>query len=158
MKKPLDPNSHAVLDYALGIGCLTIPVVAGFNCVSSVATYTVGIAQLGMSMCTKYPAGAVKAIPFKVHGAIELTTAIGLIAAPFLTKMLDVKSKTFFFSSGVSLLAIYMLTDYSQQAVDVAQVEFNEMRDKAKAEVTEIVDQFEEKIPTPVMDIVRKAS
>jgi hypothetical protein len=158
MQKPLDPNSHAVLDYALGIGCLTIPVVAGFNRVSSLATYGIGIAQLGLSLFTKYPASIVKAIPFKVHGAIELSTALGMLAAPMIPKMLDMKAKTFFFSSGISLLAIYMLTDYSQQAVDVAQIEFDEMAEKAKAEVNDLVDQFEEQIPEPVMDIVRKAS
>jgi hypothetical protein len=158
MKKPLDPNSHAVLDYALGAGCVTIPAMAGFNTISSIASYAVGIAQIGMSLCTNYPVSVVKAIPFKVHSMIELGTAVGLIAAPLIPKLLDAKSKTFFFSSGITLLGVYLLTDYSDQAVQVAEQEFTDMRQHAMESVEHFVEEIEHQVPQPVADLLRKAS
>lgn len=156
MKKLLDPNSHAVLDYALGIACLTIPVVAGFNRISSIASYTIGVVQLGLSLFTNYPVSAVKAIPFRVHGIIELGTAIQLMTVPLMIKALDVRAKTFFMSSGAGLLAIYLMTDYSQDAVIVAEREFEELKQEGIEKVEHMVDNSA--VPTQIKQAIRKAS
>jgi hypothetical protein len=154
MRKLLDPNRHAILDYAFGVACFTIPVVTGFKKMSSIASYGIGMAQVGMSLCTNYPVSAVKAIPFKVHSMIELSTAISLIAAPLIPKVLDVKSKTFFFGSGIALLGIYLLTDYSDQAVQAAEAEFGDMREQAKEKVVHLREQVEEQVPEPIYKLL----
>lgn len=157
MQKPLDPNSHAVLDYALGLCCITVPAAAGFNCASSVTSYAIGLAQTGMSLCTKYPISLMKAIPFKVHSMIELGTAIGLMGAPFIP-LFDQRARTFFFSSGFALLGVWLMTDYSDQAVAAAEVDLDQIRTEANEQVRHMVEKVEEHSPEPVAYVLRKAS
>lgn len=157
MNKPLDPNSHAVLDYALGVCCITVPAAAGFNYASSIASYAVGLAQIGMSLCTKYPISVVKAIPFKVHSMIELCTAVGLMAAP-LSPLFDQSGKTFFFSSGFALLGVWLLTDYSDQAVAAAEEDLEQIREEADEQIRHMVEKVEEQTPEPIALVLRKAS
>jgi hypothetical protein len=156
MKKPMDPNRHAVLDYMMGATCLTIPSMAGFNVMSSVLSYGIGITQLGLSMVTNYPASVAKVVPFKVHGLIELGTGIGMVALAFMPKVLDKKAKIFFFNSGISTIGLYLMTDYSQQAVQQAELEFAEFRHEAIDQVEHVAEQMH--VPEPVLEVLRKAS
>lgn len=156
MNKPIDPNSHAILDYAFGISCLAIPVVAGFNLVSSIASYAIGVTQIGMSLFTNYPVSAVKAIPFKVHSMIELGTAVQLLTVPAFTRALDPRAKTFFVSSGLALLAIYLMTDYSDEGVVQAQIELDEMREEGIHKIEQVVDNPH--VPDQIKELVRRAS
>ena len=115
MQKPISPKMHGVIDYttsatvAMAPKMLDLPKRAGAVALGLAGGYT------ALSMMTKYPAGAVKAIPFKGHGMAE--AAIGL-ALPFVPRMLHIKNKkarrkTQLFFCGLSTMTaiVAMLTD-----------------------------------------------
>jgi hypothetical protein len=156
MKKTMDPNRHAVLDYVMGASCLTIPAAAGFNVTSSLLSYAIGITQIGLSMMTNYPAGVAKVVPFKLHGLIELGTGIGMVALAFMPKVLDRKATVFFFNSGISTIGLYLLTDYSQQAVQQAELEFTEFRHETIDQVEHVAEKMH--VPELVLNVLRKAA
>jgi hypothetical protein len=127
MKKLLNPNQHGVLDYVLGGAFLVAPALFSWRPVPTITSYGLGIAQIGMSLFTKYPLGLVKLIPFKVHGAIEMTTALQIIAMPKMLNFKQMCATSFYVTAGLGLLAVWAVTDYSQAAVDAAQIEADEL-------------------------------
>lgn len=85
--KPLDARRHGYLDYAVGLLLLVSPWLFGFADDSSVATTTmvsIGVITLILSLLTDYPVGAIKMIPFRVHGVLETLGAIVLLVSPWL--------------------------------------------------------------------------
>lgn len=140
MEKVVDPNRHAALDYVLGISCLAIPVLAGFDRASSFVSYGIGLTHLGISLLTKYPPHVVEVIPFRLHGVMDLQMAVSLMALPFALRFLDNKAKTFFFSSGVGLLAICVLTDYSRKAVEASERELQKIIELSANRVAHLID------------------
>ena len=85
--RPIDATLHGVTDYAVGTTLLTVfPRVADINGTESARQVRVaGAFHAGYSTLTDYPLGAVKAIPFKVHLALDALGAVALAATPFVT-------------------------------------------------------------------------
>jgi hypothetical protein len=85
--RPIDSTLHGVTDYSVGTLLLTaFPKVAGVEGTRSAAQIrTAGAVHAGYSTLTDYPLGIVKAIPFKVHLALDALGALGLAATPFVT-------------------------------------------------------------------------
>ncbi len=140
MEKVVNPNRHAALDYVLGISCLTMPALAGFSRASSFVSYGIGLAHLGLSLFTKYPPRAVEVIPFNLHAIMDLQMAVYLMALPFALRFLDNKARTFFFSSGVGLLAICVLTDYSRKAVEAGERDLHKLIEVSANRVAHLID------------------
>jgi hypothetical protein len=85
--RPVDSTLHGVVDYTAGATLLTVfPKLAGIEGTRSAGQIrTAGAIHAGYSTLTDYPLGAVKAIPFPVHLAIDALGAVGLAATPFVT-------------------------------------------------------------------------
>jgi hypothetical protein len=85
--RPIDSTLHGVTDYSVGTLLLTaFPKVAGVEGTRSAAQIrTAGAVHAGYSTLTDYPLGILKAIPFKVHLALDALGALGLAATPFVT-------------------------------------------------------------------------
>jgi hypothetical protein len=113
MLKTLNPTLHAVLDYALAVAFLVLPGVLGFPHDSMRLAQIFGMVYLGASLLTRYPLGAIKLIPFPVHGIMESVLAAVWVVAPWLFKFSQhAAARNFYVAAGVALLAVVLLTDY----------------------------------------------
>ena len=85
--RPIDSTLHGATDYTVGATLLTVfPRAAGVQGTESARQIrTVGAIHAGYSTLTDYPLGVVKAIPFKVHLALDAVGALALAATPFVT-------------------------------------------------------------------------
>lgn len=85
--RPIDSTLHGATDYTVGATLLTaFPKLAGIEGTESARQIrTVGAIHAGYSTLTDYPLGIVKAIPFKVHLALDAVGAIAIAATPFVT-------------------------------------------------------------------------
>jgi hypothetical protein len=85
--RPVDSTLHGVVDYTAAATLTTIlPRLVGVQGTRSAAQIrTVGAIHGAYSTMTDYPLGIVKAIPFKVHLALDAVGAVALGATPFIT-------------------------------------------------------------------------
>ena len=119
MLKILNPNVHGVLDYLYVILFALAPAMFGFTGLVATLCYFVAGSQLVMSLITRYPLGAIKLLPFPVHGGLELLASLGLIAAPWLFGFARVAvAPTFFVTAGIVLFCVWLCTDYKGVSLD----------------------------------------
>jgi hypothetical protein len=85
--RPVDSTLHGVVDYTAAATLTTIfPKLAGIEGTRSAGQIRIAGAIHGSySTMTDYPLGIVKAIPFKVHLALDAVGAVALAATPFIT-------------------------------------------------------------------------
>jgi hypothetical protein len=85
--RPIDATLHGATDYSVGTTLMTVfPSVVGISGTTAATQIRVaGAVHAGYSTITDYPLGVVKAIPYKVHLALDALGAVGLAATPFLT-------------------------------------------------------------------------
>ena len=85
--RPVDSTLHGVVDYTAAATLTTIfPKLAGIEGTRAAKQIRIAGAVHGTySTLTDYPLGVVKAIPFKVHLAIDAVGAVALGATPFIT-------------------------------------------------------------------------
>jgi hypothetical protein len=111
----LKPLPHGVIDYAMAGMLMAAPWAFGFsrNRAATANSVASGAAILGLSLMTRYPLGAVKAIPFPVHGAIETAAGAATLTAPWLMGFSRNRSaKWTHVLSGLATLAVVAMTDY----------------------------------------------
>jgi hypothetical protein len=112
--KPLAPFPHAVLDYALGVAFLVAPSLLAFDSPAArTGAYAAGALYLAASLVTRYPLGALKWLPFPVHGVLETLMAAAWIVLPWLARFAEPAPRYFFVAAGIALLALASLTDYA---------------------------------------------
>lgn len=113
MLKVLNPTLHGALDYGLAFAFLFVPGVLGFPNTAASVSQVVGVAYLAVSLLTRYPLGALKLIPFPVHGVLESAMAASWIAIPWAFDFSgDTAARLFFVVAGAGLLSVVALTDY----------------------------------------------
>ena len=85
--RPVDATLHGVVDYLAASTLMTaFPKLAGIEGTeASRHVRTAGAIHGGYSLFTDYPLGAFRAIPFRVHLALDALGAVALAAAPFIT-------------------------------------------------------------------------
>lgn len=114
--KVLKPLPHAVLDYTVAATMIAAPWLFGFSRNRKARRTAVGsgLGVLGLSLFTKYPLGAVKAIPFPAHGVVETAAGAMTAAAPWLLGFSrDRAAKWTHALSGLGTLAVVAMTDYN---------------------------------------------
>ncbi len=110
----ISPRVHGFIDYAVAVLLFLAPTLFGFeNQTATTLSYVFGVAHTAVSLLTKYPLGVVKAIPFRIHGYIELTAAFVLLASPSIFGFtVDTAARNFFMISAIALLGVIALTRY----------------------------------------------
>jgi hypothetical protein len=85
--RPIDSTLHGMTDYQVGATLLTVfPKLAGIEGTQAATQIRAsGALHLGYSLFTDYPLGAVRAIPYKAHLALDALGAVALAATPFIT-------------------------------------------------------------------------
>jgi hypothetical protein len=113
--KVLKPLPHGYYDYASAGMLMAAPWLFGFsrNRRATANAVISGLGVLGLSLFTKYPLGAVKAIPFPVHGVIEAAAGALTATAPWLLGFSRNRRATLtHVLSGLGTLAVVAMTDY----------------------------------------------
>ena len=109
----IGPLAHGIIDYAMVIILAIGPSVAGFRGKQALICYALAFVHFMLTIVTRFPLGASKALPFPMHGAIEFVVSIMLIVLPWLANFsAGVNSRNFFVAIGVMILIIWLLTDF----------------------------------------------
>jgi hypothetical protein len=113
--KKLTPLQHGLIDYAWAGAMIAAPWVFGFSRNKRATRYAVssGAAVVGLSLLTRYPLGAVKLIPFPLHGVFDAVSGVQTIASPWLLGYSRHRAaKWTHVMSGLASLVVVSLTDY----------------------------------------------
>jgi hypothetical protein len=86
MEMPITRQQHGAIDYAYSAAVAFLPELANFkdNKTATTLCRTLAGGALLYSMLTKAEWGVAKVIPFKTHLAIDFTTSLFALAAPWL--------------------------------------------------------------------------
>lgn len=111
--KLLTPRIHGAIDYVVVFFLLLSPTIFGLSHYVSTLTYGLGCVHLILTLFTNFEYGFFKIIPLSIHGWIELTVSVILIAAPWLLGFSEnFVDRIFYMSFGVSVFATWLVTDY----------------------------------------------
>ena len=115
--KAISPTLHGVLDYGTCAFFALAPSLFNLQGTYATVCYILAAGYLVVSLLTNMPLGAVRAIPFPVHGKLELVSGLVLIAAPWLFGFADdnATARNLFAGMGVVFLLVYFLTDWYAQ-------------------------------------------
>lgn len=109
----LNPKLHGYIDYAVVLLFATAPTLFDFGGFPQTLCYVLAAVHLGSSLFTAYPLGAVKVIPFPVHGAGEAVLAPLLALAPWLFGFWQTPApRNLFLVAAAAILAVWFMTDY----------------------------------------------
>ncbi|MCX2431778.1 hypothetical protein [Pedobacter sp. GR22-10] len=112
--KIISPKFHAVLDYMLVMLLLISPDLFGLSETGSTLSYTLGIVQFLLTICTNFSGGIFKIISLKLHGLLELVVSIILIILAFTVFKGNVVDEMFYACLGLLILIIFTITDYKR--------------------------------------------
>jgi hypothetical protein len=113
MLKVLSPRIHGFLDYAVVSLFALAPTLFGFGGVAATLAYVVAAIHLTLTLATAFPMGVIKAIPFKVHGVLEVAALLGIGAAPWLFGFADDTTPRNFYLAAAALIGgVVLLTNY----------------------------------------------
>jgi len=110
----LSPKVHGLLDYGVVIAFAILPAAAGLSGAPKVLSWVLAVVHLGLTLLTDFPLGAVKLVPLRVHGLIELAVVPVLLAAPWLLRFsADPVARSVYLVAGAAIFVTWLLTDYS---------------------------------------------
>jgi hypothetical protein len=111
--KLLSPRVHGTIDYLFAALFLLAPSIFNFSGLPATLATAIAVAHMTLAMCTAYPFGLVKALPFRAHGWFELVTGTTLVLSPWIFSFSEtLAARNFFLGSGLSLLAVWLMSDY----------------------------------------------
>ncbi len=113
MFRTIGAVAHGVIDYAMVLIFVIGPTVAGFHGKQAAICYALAVVHFLLTVITRFPLGALKTVPFPVHGGIEIAVAVLLVILPWLANFsAGVHSRNFFVLIGLLIGVIWLLTDY----------------------------------------------
>jgi hypothetical protein len=114
---------HGVLDYATCAFFALAPTLFNLQGAYATVCYVLAGGYLVISLLTNMPLGAVRVIPFPVHGKLELVSGLVFLASPWLFGFANENetARNLFMGAGVVFLVVYFLTDWAGQTHDAGQ-------------------------------------
>jgi hypothetical protein len=111
---PVSLFIHGVVEYAAAVLFIAAPFLFGFESdAATAASIVLGVAILVVTASTEAPTGLTRVIPVTIHAALDVVTAVFLIAAPFLFGFTDEGAATaFFIVMGVVHLLLTIATRF----------------------------------------------
>lgn len=115
--KPISPTLHGALDYGTCAFFALAPSLFHFHGAYATVCYVLAGGYFLVSLLTNMPLGAVRVLPFPVHGKLELVSGPVFIAAPWLFGFAhdNETARNLFVAMGLVFLAVYFLTDWYAQ-------------------------------------------
>ena len=116
--KIISPTVHGVLDYSTCAFFALAPNLFNLHGTYATICYVLAAGYLVVSLLTNMPLGAVRVIPFPVHGKLELVSGLVFIASPWLFGFADNNetARNLFVGAGLVFLVVYFLTDWYAQS------------------------------------------
>jgi hypothetical protein len=111
---PIPRFVHGIFEYLEGIAFIVVPLVAGFQSGSAVATsIVVGVIVIVLAASTRGPTSLVNQVPISAHVVFDYLLAGFLIAAPFLFGFSwETPPLAFFLAVGVLHLLVTIATRF----------------------------------------------
>jgi len=79
----------------------------------SLLSYTLAIVHLLLTLLTNFPAGALKVIPLRIHGLIEVLVSIGLLVVAISFRILGYSVSFYFYLIFcIILFIIWTISEY----------------------------------------------
>jgi hypothetical protein len=117
----LDARTHGILDLIAVLAFLIGPLVFGLGGSPAAIAWTLAIVHLLMTLCTRFPMGRWKVIPFWVHGIVELVVGVFLLILPsFAGYSPGSPARRFYLGMGALILIVWALTAYGARNADAA--------------------------------------
>lgn len=111
--KWITPTLHTVIDYLFGAFLGASPWLFSLPRPAEEVAVVFAAIYVAISALSNTPAALVPAIPFRIHGILEVPGALFLIAAPWLYGFAgDGRSMMLFVGSGMAVLAVFAATDW----------------------------------------------
>lgn len=110
MAKPITTKAHGVLDYLTVGTALALPRMLGWSKDTTRFMMLAGLGTLAFSLLTKYELGVFKVLPVKAHLALDVMSALTLLAAPTLLGE-EGATATMIRGMGVMELGVVSLTE-----------------------------------------------
>jgi len=107
--KIISATNHGYLDFATVVIFLLAPTLFGLNGLPAILAYGLAIIHLAVTLATDFPFGAIKMIPFKLHGWIERLVGPLLVILGFAN---DGSARSFYIVIGLVIIVVGILTDY----------------------------------------------
>ena len=133
--KVINPKTHGIADYAIAGFIMSAPYLFNFRKKDRAATWIsrfAGLGVLGLSLTTNYPLGAVKKVPFRVHGIVETSAAAFLTFAPLIFGYRTRRATLTHTIAGLSTLGLVALTNYTGKTTVKAE-KTDKTKDRAVA-------------------------
>ena len=114
---------HGIGDYGAGIALIVVALIVGGTDKAVLTGVVLGAVVLAVSLVTRYPLGAVKAVPFPVHSAGDYLGALLLILAPFVLDFSDSDPglTVFYVVVGVVVALLSLVTDYQDPRITLGE-------------------------------------
>lgn len=114
----LSPKVHGIIDYLVVVFLWLSPSLFGLTGFTATFIYVLGAIHLALTLITDFEMGAIKMIPLRIHGMIELVVAIFLFVSPWIFGVSEeVLNRNFLMGFGVAVLAVFVLTDYQRKGI-----------------------------------------
>jgi len=115
--KAISPTLHGVLDYATCAFFALAPTLFNFQGPYATVCYILAGGYLLISLLTNMPLGAMRLIPFPIHGKLELVSGLVFIVSPWLFGFANdnMTARNLFVAMGVVFMLVYFLTDWYAQ-------------------------------------------
>jgi hypothetical protein len=115
----LSPKLHGFIDY-VSVALLALsPSLFGLAGAAALVAYALAVIHLLMTLLTDFPLGAVKLIPLRLHGLVEVVVGVALVSLPWIlarTVELGDRGRIFYTAFGAVLIAVFVATDYAAGA------------------------------------------
>jgi hypothetical protein len=112
--KFLSDKVHGILDYGVVIIFAVAPSLLGIVGTAALLCYALAVIHLVMTLLTDMPLGAVKVIPIKLHGTIELIVGLALIVLAWAIPAL-ISGQLFFTLMGAVIFFVWVSSNYGDQ-------------------------------------------
>ena len=109
--KPISTRVHGIRDFVTVGALWSLPRVLNGSAQTKALLTAVGAGMLGYSLCTRYQYGLVKALPMKMHLALDYIAGATLAAAPLLLWDEPATTKLMLAGLGLSEMTVAALTE-----------------------------------------------
>ena len=122
--KIISPSLHGIIDYLMCGVLLALPTAYDFTGTYANVCYVLAGGYFVIALLTNMPFGLFKWIPFRMHGGVELVSALMLIASPWIFDFApNASARNLFIILGVAFLLVYAFTRWDTERETSAQLE-----------------------------------
>jgi len=124
MRPPITPTLHGALDYGYAVAMVALPRLLRMDPRAQAIATAFGLAEGGLGAVTDQPLAVRRAVPFPLHGLIELALTPVVLLVAFLTGAArGGRERTFFLAAGATVAAVYALTDWTATEDETVHLE-----------------------------------